>query len=77
MRRRRPRMLQPPLISLATLLDLPVAWFFDGLPRTGTGHVTISVPEHKLYGRETASLAEAYFPLPPERRRAILQLTAQ
>jgi transcriptional regulator with XRE-family HTH domain len=53
------------LSSIATLLDVPVAWFFDGLPRTGAGRVTISVPEHKLYSRETASLAEAYFSLPP------------
>jgi len=56
------------------LLDVPVAWFFDGLPMTGTGRVTISVPEHKLYSRETASLAKAYFRIAPDRRRAILQL---
>jgi hypothetical protein len=62
------------LSSLATLLEVPVAWFFDGLPQTGAGRVTISVPEHKLYSRETVSLAEAYCRLPPDRRRAILQL---
>jgi hypothetical protein len=34
----------------------------------------IALPEHELYSRETASLAEAYFRIARDRRRAILQL---
>jgi transcriptional regulator with XRE-family HTH domain len=62
------------LSSIATLLEVPVAWFFDGLPQITTGRATIALPEHELYSRETASLAEAYFRIAPDRRRAILQL---
>ena len=62
------------LFAFARALEVDVGWFFDGLPRTGPGRVTISVPERNFYSRETASLAKAYFRIAPERRRAILHL---
>ena len=61
-------------MGIATHLEVPVAWFFEGLPLIDTGRATIVVPEHKLYSRETVSLAEAYSRIAPDRRRAILQL---
>jgi transcriptional regulator with XRE-family HTH domain len=50
------------LSSIATLLDVPVAWFFDGLPQTGAGRVTISVPEHKLYSPRNGGAGQSLFP---------------
>ena len=38
------------------------------------GEDKLLVPDHHLYSRETASLAAAYFRLPANRRRAVLQL---
>jgi len=62
------------LFSMATLLKVPTAWFFDGLPRIVTGRASIAIPEHELHSRETLSLAHAYFRIAPDRRQAILQL---
>jgi transcriptional regulator with XRE-family HTH domain len=62
------------LYQFARALDVPVAWFFDGLPPIATGRTPITIPEHELFSRETASLVEAYFRIDPGRRRAVQRL---
>jgi hypothetical protein len=62
------------LYQFARALSVTIDWFFDGLPPIATRQDKLLVSNHHLYSRETASLAEAYFRLPPARRRAILQL---
>jgi transcriptional regulator with XRE-family HTH domain len=62
------------LYLFARALAVPVEWFFDGLPPTATRRAATVIPEYELESRETASLDAAYFRLPPDRRRAILQV---
>jgi len=42
------------------------------VPSIGAGEDKLLVPEHELYSRETAALADAYLQLPADRRRAVL-----
>jgi transcriptional regulator with XRE-family HTH domain len=57
------------LYVFARLLNVPVAWFFDGLAPTATGRVKIVVPEYEFHSRETALLVEAYYRIADARRR--------
>jgi transcriptional regulator with XRE-family HTH domain len=62
------------LYYCARALGVPVDWFFAGLLPIATAQDKLLVPEPQCYSRESASLAEAYFRIAPDRRRAILQL---
>jgi|SRR6516164_8479444 transcriptional regulator with XRE-family HTH domain len=59
------------LYRFARALDVPVAWFFDGLPPIATGKLQVTLPRHELESRETASLVKAYYRIAPERRQAV------
>jgi transcriptional regulator with XRE-family HTH domain len=62
------------LYQFAKALKVPVTWFFDGLPPITTGKLQLTLPQHELESRETASLVEAYYRIAPERRRAVHRL---
>lgn len=60
------------LFRFARRLNVPVAYFFDGLPPTTTGHPNTGLTEIELHSRETALLVEAYDRITdPKRRRAV------
>jgi transcriptional regulator with XRE-family HTH domain len=62
------------LYRFARALKVPVTWFFDGLPPITTGKIKVTLPQHELESRETASLVDAYYRIAPERRRAVHRL---
>jgi transcriptional regulator with XRE-family HTH domain len=62
------------LCACARFLNIPVLYFFDGLPPTTTKSIAFAVPEHELQSRETAHLVAAWFRIAPGRRRAVFRL---
>jgi hypothetical protein len=56
------------------ILQVDIAWFFDGLPQIATRRIAIVVPGQELPIRETTSLVEAYLRLKPNRRRGVFRL---
>ena len=63
------------LFSFARRLNVPVAYFFDGLPPPTTGKPNTALTEMQLYSRETALLIDAYERITdPKSRRAIFDL---
>jgi hypothetical protein len=39
-----------------------------------SGRLQVGIPQYELESRETASLVEAYYRIPPEERRAVHRL---
>jgi transcriptional regulator with XRE-family HTH domain len=63
------------LFRFARRLNVPVAYFFDGLPPTTTGDRSTALTEIELHSRETALLIEAFERIPdPKRRRRVSDL---
>jgi transcriptional regulator with XRE-family HTH domain len=63
------------LYRFARFFNVPVAYFFDGLPPTTTGYPNTGLAEIELHSRETALFVEAYNRIPNAKsRRAVLDL---
>lgn len=70
------------LYDIATALDVPVAFFFDGMNADGTESVDITVdtasdaPSTDVFAeKETLELIRCYYQMPEEPRRRLFELT--
>jgi transcriptional regulator with XRE-family HTH domain len=58
------------LLTLATIFDVPIGFFFDGLPGVTP---SASPLEHKKPNAETLRVVEAYYRLSRRKRRAVIE----
>jgi transcriptional regulator with XRE-family HTH domain len=63
------------LYHLACFLQIPVAYFFEGLPASASRSTDATVTDAAFPSRETTELVAAYYRIAdPKRRRAIARL---
>lgn len=67
------------LYGFARNLNVPIAYFFEGMPGSGRRapapvRAATVLAEHDLFSRETALLVEAYYRIKPARRHAVHRL---
>ncbi len=61
------------LWDIAGALDVPVAFFFDGLEGSGTGELG-GLPGDLLADREALELVRSYYAIPEDQRRQLFEL---
>ena len=67
------------LYGFARHLNVPIAYFFEGMPAAGRRdpapvRAATVLAEHDLFSRETALLVEAYYRIDPASRHAVHSL---